>query len=60
MATVLITGTNRGLGLEFVKRFLKRGDQVIASCRDSSHAPELQGARRNQYVSQFDESGRYG
>ena len=41
MATVLITGTNRGLGLEFVKHFLKRGDQVIATCRDSSQAPEL-------------------
>lgn len=42
MATVLITGTNRGLGLEFVKHFLQQGDKVIASCRDSSHAPELQ------------------
>ena len=42
MATVLITGTNRGLGLEFVKQFLQQGDNVIASCRDSSHAPELQ------------------
>ena len=41
MATVLITGTNRGLGLEFVKHFLKQGDQVIATCRDSSQAPEL-------------------
>ena len=42
MATVLITGTNRGLGLEFVKHFLQQGDNVIASCRASSHAPELQ------------------
>ena len=42
MATVLITGTNRGLGLEFVKQFLQQGDNVIASCRDGSHAPELQ------------------
>ena len=42
MATVLITGTNRGLGLEFVKHFLQRGDAVIATCRDSSNAPELQ------------------
>ena len=41
MATVLITGTNRGLGLEFVKHFLQQGDKVIASCRDSSDAPEL-------------------
>ena len=42
MATVLITGTNRGLGLEFVKHFLQQGDKVIASFRASSHAPELQ------------------
>ena len=42
MATVLITGTNRGLGLEFVKHFLQQGDKVIASCRDSSQTPELQ------------------
>ena len=42
MATVLITGTNRGLGLEFVKQFLHQGDKVIASCRDSNQAPELQ------------------
>ena len=42
MATVLITGTNRGLGLEFVKHFLQQGDNVIASCRASSHAPELE------------------
>ena len=42
MATVLITGTNRGLGLEFVKRFCQQGDDVIATCRDSSKAPELQ------------------
>ncbi|MAJ55492.1 MAG: short-chain dehydrogenase [Gammaproteobacteria bacterium TMED107] len=41
MATVLITGTNRGLGLEFVKHFLQQGDKVIASCRDGSQAPEL-------------------
>ena len=42
MATVLITGTNRGLGLEFVRQFLQQGDKVIASCRDSYQAPELQ------------------
>ena len=42
MATVLITGTNRGLGLEFVKRFCQQGDDVIATCRNSSKAPELQ------------------
>ncbi len=38
MATVLITGTNRGIGLEFVKQYLQRGDTVLATCRDPSSA----------------------
>lgn len=41
MATVLITGTNRGIGLEFVKQYLSRGDEVLATCRDLSSAGEL-------------------
>ncbi len=36
MATVVITGANRGIGLEFVQQFLARGDEVIALCRNSS------------------------
>jgi NAD(P)-dependent dehydrogenase (short-subunit alcohol dehydrogenase family) len=47
MATVLITGTNRGLGLEFVRHFLGRSDTVIATCRDSSNATELQALAAN-------------
>lgn len=47
MATVLITGTNRGLGLEFVKHYLERSDTVIATCRDSSSATELQTLAAN-------------
>jgi len=42
MATVLITGTNRGIGLEFTKQFLARGDSVIATCREPAAATELQ------------------
>ncbi|MFM1895301.1 MAG: hypothetical protein RLZZ385_375 [Pseudomonadota bacterium] len=41
MATVLITGTNRGLGLEFVTRYLDRGDRVIATCRNLAKADQL-------------------
>jgi NAD(P)-dependent dehydrogenase (short-subunit alcohol dehydrogenase family) len=40
--TILVTGTNRGLGLEFVKQLLCRGDHVFATCRKPAHAPELQ------------------
>lgn len=42
MATVLITGTNRGIGLEFVKQFLTRGDTVLAACRNPDNADALQ------------------
>ena len=33
---VVITGSNRGIGLELVRQFLKRGDTVHALCRRSS------------------------
>lgn len=41
MATVLITGTNRGIGLEFTAQYLARGDRVIATCRDVDAATDL-------------------
>ena len=33
--TVLITGANRGLGLEFVRQYLERDWKVIACARNS-------------------------
>lgn len=39
MSTVLVTGSNRGIGLALCQVFRARGDQVIATCRVSS--PEL-------------------
>jgi NAD(P)-dependent dehydrogenase (short-subunit alcohol dehydrogenase family) len=33
MQTVMITGAGRGLGLEFTRQYLKRGDRVIAGVR---------------------------
>lgn len=41
MATVLITGTNRGIGYQFAKEFLLRGDRVLATCRNIEAAKEL-------------------
>lgn len=40
MPTVLITGANRGIGLEFVSQYSAAGWSVIACCRD----PEGEGA----------------
>ncbi|MFK7863148.1 MAG: SDR family oxidoreductase [Pseudohongiellaceae bacterium] len=50
MANVLITGTNRGIGLEFVEQFLSRGDAVFATCRNPANAEALQ-ALASQHAS---------
>ncbi len=42
---VLITGANRGIGLQFTRRFLADGWQVIACCRDPEQATELQSLK---------------
>ena len=40
--TVLITGANRGIGLEFVKQFSDRGWNIIATARKPEAAEDLQ------------------
>jgi NAD(P)-dependent dehydrogenase (short-subunit alcohol dehydrogenase family) len=45
MATVVITGANRGIGLEFVKQYLAKGDKVIALCRNTSDELSKSGAK---------------
>ena len=42
MRRVMVTGGNRGLGLEFVRQCLARGDLVFAGCRDPQNALALQ------------------
>jgi NAD(P)-dependent dehydrogenase (short-subunit alcohol dehydrogenase family) len=39
--TVLVTGANRGLGLEFARQYAKEGWAVIASYRDPNRAQSL-------------------
>ncbi|MCP4090735.1 MAG: SDR family oxidoreductase [Gammaproteobacteria bacterium] len=41
MPTILITGANRGLGLEFTSQYAADGWQVIACCRHPKGADEL-------------------
>ena len=41
MPTVMITGANRGLGLEYARQYSEEGWRVIATCRDPGSAMEL-------------------
>ena len=43
MASVLITGANRGIGLELCHQYADRGDDVIAVCRSSCTELEQPG-----------------
>lgn len=42
MATVLITGANRGIGLELCRQYLQDDWQVLATCRSPDAADHLQ------------------
>ena len=45
MSTYLITGSNRGIGLELCKQIIERGDEVIATCRKASSELKNLGVR---------------
>jgi NAD(P)-dependent dehydrogenase (short-subunit alcohol dehydrogenase family) len=45
MATVLITGANRGIGVEYCRQLQARGDTVVAVCRAPSPELEALGVR---------------
>ncbi len=45
MSTYLITGSNRGIGLELCKQIIERGDEVIATCREASSDLKKLGVR---------------
>jgi NAD(P)-dependent dehydrogenase (short-subunit alcohol dehydrogenase family) len=55
--TVLITGTNRGIGLEFTRQYAALGWNVIATCRrpaDADELTELAGKYSNITIEQID------
>jgi NAD(P)-dependent dehydrogenase (short-subunit alcohol dehydrogenase family) len=41
--TIVITGANRGIGLEMARQYAQRGDRVIAACRHSAKALDALG-----------------
>lgn len=45
MATWVITGANRGIGLEITRQLAARGDDVIAACRSASKELDAMGGK---------------
>ncbi len=43
--TVVITGANRGIGLELAREYVRRGDEVIGLCRQTTAELDGSGAR---------------
>ncbi|MDJ0696040.1 SDR family oxidoreductase [Mastigocoleus sp. MO_188.B34] len=56
MATYLVTGANRGIGLEYCHQLKERGDDVIAVCRSASDELKNLGIRVETDIDITDES----
>jgi len=62
-ATVLITGSSRGIGLEFAKRYAEQGWDVIATARspeDDAYLQALAGAYKNVRLETLDVTDHAG
>ncbi len=54
MPTTMITGANRGLGLEFTRQYAADGWKVIATCRDPRAARDLAAVEGDVHVHALD------
>jgi NAD(P)-dependent dehydrogenase (short-subunit alcohol dehydrogenase family) len=52
--TVLVTGANRGLGLEFVRQYAAEGWRVLAACRDPKGAAALRKIKGDVAIYRLD------
>lgn len=57
MAQIVVTGSNRGIGLELVRQFKARGDDVVAVCRKSSTELDAADVRIEAGISVADADG---
>jgi NAD(P)-dependent dehydrogenase (short-subunit alcohol dehydrogenase family) len=56
METIVITGANRGIGLELSRLFLQAGKQVVAACRRPDMAEDLRNLTGALEIYQLDAS----
>ncbi|MBK8482675.1 MAG: SDR family oxidoreductase [Proteobacteria bacterium] len=56
MGTVLVTGANRGIGLELCRQLAARGDRVVAACRKTTAALSALGVRVEEGVDVADDA----
>ncbi|MEM1410561.1 MAG: SDR family oxidoreductase [Pseudomonadota bacterium] len=54
MNRIVITGANRGIGLEFVKQYAAGGAEIHAACRNPGDAEDLKAVEGNVTVHQTD------
>ena len=54
MPSVLITGANRGLGLEFTRQYASDGWRVFAACRDPAGARDLAAVEGDVFAETLD------
>lgn len=48
MTTIMVTGANRGIGLEFANQYANDGAKVIACCRKPADAKDLQALAKSK------------
>jgi NAD(P)-dependent dehydrogenase (short-subunit alcohol dehydrogenase family) len=54
MTTILVTGANRGIGLEFVQQYAVEGANIIACCREPAKATALKAIKGKVRVMALD------